>query len=278
MRDESIGGRACPSSEDLAAFMDGRLAGEPRLQVVNHLLECAGCYELVRDAGVVLEEAIDRPSVRHLPPRGFVLGLAAAAAIVIAIVTLPLLRRTSDPLDVLADARMSERPFAGRLAALDYAPPAARRRGDDDTPAYALLAAAAEVDEQTRGREDAASLHARGLAELVRGRAEQAVPLLERSAAKEPTAERLSDLAAAHLERGEFRMAGAAAERALRLQPSSTPASFNRALALEMQGAPVAEAIAAWDAYLKLDGRSPWSAEAGRRQTALVHSQKSGSR
>jgi hypothetical protein len=36
----------CPSLEDLAAFLDGRLSGDERARVVAHLADCPRCYEV----------------------------------------------------------------------------------------------------------------------------------------------------------------------------------------------------------------------------------------
>lgn len=40
----------CPSLEDLAAFLDGRLSGDERNRVVTHLADCPRCYEVFTEA------------------------------------------------------------------------------------------------------------------------------------------------------------------------------------------------------------------------------------
>lgn len=40
----------CPSLEDLAAFLDGRLSGYERNRVVTHLADCPRCYEVFAEA------------------------------------------------------------------------------------------------------------------------------------------------------------------------------------------------------------------------------------
>jgi hypothetical protein len=40
----------CPSLEDLAAFLDGRLSGDERARVVTHLADCPSCYEVFAEA------------------------------------------------------------------------------------------------------------------------------------------------------------------------------------------------------------------------------------
>lgn len=40
----------CPSLEDIAAFLDGKLSGEERARIIAHLNECASCYSVFADA------------------------------------------------------------------------------------------------------------------------------------------------------------------------------------------------------------------------------------
>jgi anti-sigma factor RsiW len=40
----------CPSLEELAAFLDGRLTGEERAGVVEHLADCESCYTVFAEA------------------------------------------------------------------------------------------------------------------------------------------------------------------------------------------------------------------------------------
>lgn len=40
----------CPSLEDLAAFLDGRLSGDERNRIVAHLADCPSCYEVFAEA------------------------------------------------------------------------------------------------------------------------------------------------------------------------------------------------------------------------------------
>ena len=45
----------CPSEELLAAFIDGRLSGAPRQQMLAHLNDCPHCYQHWREVTQVLE-------------------------------------------------------------------------------------------------------------------------------------------------------------------------------------------------------------------------------
>lgn len=40
----------CPSLEDLAAFLEGRLSGDKRARIVAHLADCPDCYEIFAEA------------------------------------------------------------------------------------------------------------------------------------------------------------------------------------------------------------------------------------
>ena len=39
-------GIECPSSEDLAAYIDNRLAGNRRMEIDEHLAKCRRCFEV----------------------------------------------------------------------------------------------------------------------------------------------------------------------------------------------------------------------------------------
>src|SRR5207248_10394719 len=84
-----------------------------------------------------------------------------------------------------------------------------------------------------------------------------------------------SDLAAAYLDAarrsgraGDLRLALAAADRALQINPRLAEALFNRALMLE-QLERREEAAAAWRQYLDADSTSGWAGEARDRLNAL---------
>ncbi len=47
---------ACPDHEELASYLDGRLATEEKDAVEAHLLECANCRAVVVDAGAIADE------------------------------------------------------------------------------------------------------------------------------------------------------------------------------------------------------------------------------
>ncbi len=79
----------CPSLEDLAAFLDGRLPAERRAEIVAHLASCEECFEIfagaadsldetlgIEDDALVVEEPVGAPGTAHpffeptAPPAG----------------------------------------------------------------------------------------------------------------------------------------------------------------------------------------------------------------
>lgn len=98
--DDALGDSAdhVPES-DIHAFVDGRLDASRRREIAGHLEHCAACAEEVRD--LQLFAAADRSSTRFRPVRWYG-GLAAAAALVLAVVMFGLLR-TKTPQQVTSN-------------------------------------------------------------------------------------------------------------------------------------------------------------------------------
>lgn len=141
--------------------------------------------------------------------------------------------------------------------------------------------------------------HARGLLSLLRGRSDprekatlrgpadrldRAVDLLEKAAAGAPDrAGALANLSAAYYVRAQesgdpydLLLSLDAADRAVAADGTLPEARFNRALALQALVLP-RDALAAWDAYLRLDPESGWSVEANARREALRRRRGPGS-
>lgn len=125
------------------------------------------------------------------------------------------------------------------------------------------------------------SLHIDGVARLLRGDVDKAISMLTKAATQDrgnPTI--LNDLSAAHMERAVRQMRGRdlidafeLSDRALRLDPASREAAFNRALAIERLGLR-SEAAAAWQMCRRRDAESGWAeedAEHVRRLTAPTY-------
>lgn len=84
-----------PDPEVLAAFIDGRLRGDERRAVVEHLDRCADCYEVFSET--VRFQGEDEPRGRGIRPprfagRPWLWAAAAAAVAFVAILALPILR------------------------------------------------------------------------------------------------------------------------------------------------------------------------------------------
>lgn len=195
----------------------------------------------------------------------------AFASVSVATILLLLLRpiHQEQPLSqlftVAKDARVT---LAGRIDGLPM-PTTTRGSGASQLK---LASAAGRVLEQTSGKADTVSRDAAGVASLVAGQIDEAVELLKKSVeGAQVPARNWNDLSAALLERGrhddnpeDTAAALGAADRALRGDPTSGAARFNRALALESLHLNEA-ARAAWQHYLDVDRGSPWAVDARRR-------------
>ena len=97
-----------PDPEILAAFIDGRLRGDERRAVVEHLDRCADCYEVFSET--VRFQQKDEPRGQVVRPprfagRPWLWAAAAAAVVFVAILALPILRMAPErPVVTGADA------------------------------------------------------------------------------------------------------------------------------------------------------------------------------
>jgi len=262
----------CPDPEVLAAFLEGELDAETSETVRRHLLTCDECLYIIRgtkefkrESGIS-EPAIDRNRFRFI---------AIAASLVIAIVaTLAVITsRRSDPIRRMNAAMRSEgfRPFEGRLAAIDYERFQTLRSAAPANLALTIPAQAAL--ENTASPRSAREWYTHGVAQLVLGDGARAVKAM--TAAAQLDSKYRADLSAARIALGTERDDAAELQRALedantalRSDPSSPIALFNRALALERLG-DTARAADAYAAYVAHDPSSPWAAEARWRASHL---------
>ncbi|HET8947787.1 MAG TPA: CHAT domain-containing protein, partial [Candidatus Polarisedimenticolia bacterium] len=216
--------------------------------------------------------------------------IAAAAAIGLLLVAGGLVWRRSEPLTRIARLAGPSRPVEARLTGFvhaPYSPPVAAQ----DPPVAGgdprVLEVIARLDREIASAEPSApALQARGLADLLRGRADGAVRFLEEAGRRAPRDARIgSDLAGAWLARAEATDSAEdrvraldTARHAIALAPGLPEARFNFALALEaLTGArrraaarpDVSAAIRAWSEFLGFDSDSGWAAEARTRLAAL---------
>ena len=196
------------------------------------------------------------------------LQLTALAVLIVAGTS----RRASE-LEQLTNAaeRARTRPTTARLAGFPWAPPSAAMRSGAAASDPPILAAAAGLVE--RPQNDRAS----ALALLLTGRRQEAVAALEalaNSAARDASV--WNDLAAARYElataSGNEMLVGpalAAADEALRIDPTNPAAAFNRALILERLGL-YAAAARGFEKAAVSDADSRWGKEAHDRRTRVA--------
>lgn len=263
--------RSCPSAEDLAAFFDGTAGAETREQIRRHVAGCDECLSLLRLAGAYeREHTTARPAAakRALPRIAAALLIACIGAGAIAY----LIARRAPERELLAMiAASGRRTFESRVVGLAYVPYRAARGTDDGSDAHVDAAARALIEQRTAS---ARAWHARGLALLATGRAEEAVQALNNAVTGDDSASYRSDRAAARLtlattndDAAELRRALEDADRALHDDPQLLPALFNRALILDRLGD--ARAAEAYARYVASDPHSQWAQEAQWRASRL---------
>ena len=261
----------CPTDETLALFASGDIDAPTRNNVLPHLETCRDCMAAVLSATAYLEE---ERSARHGWAESRWWMGAVAAAIVIAVISFPLLRSHNDPMSKLvALAPVSGRqveprlsggfawaPFHGPMRATDSAP---------DTERLKLGGAAGDAIERAQRDHSQEAQRAAAVALLLIDRPTDAIGRLQAIAGQSPgDARAWNDLAAARYAAAvQLRRppllpeALAAADRALTADPQSAEALFNRALILERMSR-TADARIAWLRYLEADSTSPWASEA----------------
>ncbi|HEX8254342.1 MAG TPA: zf-HC2 domain-containing protein [Thermoanaerobaculia bacterium] len=271
----------CPTENELAAFIDGRLTGAARDAVVAHLAECGECRSLVLDANdfAAMDEespmSDDNVIEGDFEPRRsgwkVALSVAALAAGLFVVFGGPLQSFfAKSDVEMLAEvsAGVPNRQMEGRLSGFPYQKFSPKRGGkkedaDPDVQMYKLQAEAARIHSDPK-----ADPHATGLAYLVVGgvrlQSQAVEPLTEalRTAKPDERPAIANDLAVALLARGSDEdVANAYALVDEQWRVKKTPElAWNRALALERLGRN-AEAKKAWQEYLALDPESPWAQE-----------------
>jgi tetratricopeptide (TPR) repeat protein len=258
-----------PSSELLAAFAEGRLQSEDLAAVSEHLRECLECRQLLGDTVRFLREA---KTNRGLPHRS--VWLAAAAAVIVAVTagTVWFVQHRK-PIDSLIAAMPGDARFIEpRLTGFPPAPLASANRGpeENDPRRMQLIGAAGRVLQKTAGDSSPDAVHAAGVAHLLTGQTQMAISQLRAAAEASHDSAVWNDLAAARFTAGtaqdprdpeQLKYALAAADEALRIDPSMREALFNRALILTEIGLRD-EAIAAWTRYLQIDPTGRFAEEA----------------
>ncbi|HVR38357.1 MAG TPA: CHAT domain-containing protein [Thermoanaerobaculia bacterium] len=266
---------ACPPTEILAMFADGRIPRSEVAPLVAHIDECEDCM-------ATLEAANETLATVRTPFRAR-WWMAAAAALIAGVVSLFVINqlRARSPMDRLvrlmpAGIRLSEARLSGGFAWAAYRGPMRAENADDDPQHMQLIGAAGEIVANADRDHSADAQQAAGVALVVTDRPLQAVARLRTAVQASPNdAAAWSDLAAAQyaaalrLSRPSLLPeALVSADRALRIDARSPEARFNRALILERLGL-AQEARAAWQHYLEVDSSSPWAAEARDRMKKI---------
>jgi CHAT domain-containing protein len=267
----------CADPEVLAAFVAGNLSGAELETTIEHLRVCPDCRRVVGE-GARFERGESRP--RRI---SWWVAIAAAALGGIGLLAWSLSRAgdRTDPRARLISAMPREgRDLEPRLAGgFPWAPLRTIRRDSSlelDSEQMKLVGVAGEVLQRTRDDSSADARHAAAVARLLVGRPADAAGALAALAASLPRDPNVwSDLAAARyaasLQSGDASLlasALAAADAALRLDPRSPEALFNRALIVERLGLRD-QARAAWNAYLVVDRSSEWAREAEQHLRGL---------
>ena len=266
-----------PTDERLAALAAGTIDAASRTAALAHVETCGECMEALLSVNAHLQdEAQTAPSRSR-----WWLAVAAAAAIAVIAIPVTLMRRERDGVARLvalapSTARAIEPRVSGGFAWAPYEGPMRAEKAEDDTARMKLTGAAGELIDRARSDASSDAQRAAATALILIERPADAIDRLQGIAVKTPDDVRAwSDLAAARyaaalqLQRPSlFPEALAAADRALRIQPSAAEALFNRALILERMGL-THEARAAWERYLAADPSSPWATEARQHLARL---------
>jgi hypothetical protein len=253
---------AHPEAEDLGRFVEGTLDEPERTAIVDHIADCDDCRILVVDAAEFGEEPAKTGSHRWW------MGIAAALIVVAAIGTVTYRQLHDLEGDVKKEyAKVPNRPLEARLSGYPYVPRQHMRGGGDDESDIQLdIMKGKAADLMELHGTDAKTLHAKGIGFLLGDDdKKKSIGLLQAAAERDPTNARYqSDLAAALIAAARdnqqmLESALAACDRALRMDPRSPDALFNRAVALDALQRP--EAQQAYERYLAVDSTSPWADE-----------------
>jgi len=260
-----------PPAEDLGRFVEGTLDDSERSGIVAHIADCDECRVVVVDVSAFSEESAAKTShiTRWLAIAALLVVVIGAAAVV--------WNARRDPLDKVIEsyAQLSSRPLEGRLSAFPYREPRKTMRGSQENETdYAQLRLEGEAGlVLQKSGDDATTLHAQGVAQLLVGNLDESVRLLNSAAVKDPGDPRKwSDLSAALLCARRPAESVAATKRALSIDATSTDALFNQALAWEALARPD-QATIAFRRYLAIDATSSWAAEARSHLGTLKQNQ-----
>ncbi len=114
-------GEACLDAESAAAWFDGGLAGEERTRLEAHIADCARCRALLAAMARTAPESL--PALERTPQRwlGWLVPVAAAAAIILAVLVLPRSNEQPESAQRLAENELAKQD-SGRREQMADAP------------------------------------------------------------------------------------------------------------------------------------------------------------
>jgi CHAT domain-containing protein/tetratricopeptide (TPR) repeat protein len=186
------------------------------------------------------------------------------------------MNRRLTPESLLARAYTEQRTLELRIDGARYAPLRVERgpsRSRLSRPPELLEAEAAIARNLQVSPDDVRWLHAKGLADLMDNNSDSALSVLNQAHRLSPSDDSVSvDLASAYFETAESANSPEDYNRAIDLlravtvkDSSNTLAWFNLGIACERMHY-YAEALRAWDSYLRIDADSGWAGEARKRR------------
>ena len=261
-----------PSAETIATLAEGRLDSSQLDATLHHVETCTSCATELKLAATAPRE--------HVVTNTW--WLAAAAVVAIAVTAVVVVQhKPKDAIATLAqlaphDERVIEPRLSGGFAYAPYRGALRATAVGSDPQRLRFGAAAADAIERAEHDTSATAQHAAGVATLLADDPLKAIERLRAASKKAPNDARIAgDLAAAEVAAAEsldraslYPEALANTDRALRSNPNSQEALFNRALVLERLGL-IREARRAWETYLAHDQSSAWADEARQRLSRL---------
>lgn len=285
---------ACPPEPRILELAAGLIDGESAESLIRHAAQCDHCGGLLRRslddfsreaspeeqlfvASIRSEPlalpARRQPNVATIRPAAATTAapwrwVAAAAAAAFLIVGAWWTFKPVPAETLLASTYTANRPFEARFPDAAWAPPSAQRS------AQSASATLAEAQLQIRDQlavkpRDARWLELKGRAEILAADFDRAVDSLHQSLAAHPNSVSvLVYLAIAESQRGvddpsAYTRALKHLTRAIQIDPSNSPAYFNRALIQEKLNQP-ALAKKDWEKVVALESSGPWVDEARR--------------
>ncbi len=270
---------AHPADEALGRFVEGTLDESERKAVIAHIADCDECRIVAVDSAEFVESA--KVGLRQgRTNRSWWLAVAAASILVVAAG----FTSAEDPATRVEPsyAELDSRPLEARLSGFRYLKRVTTRGGNDEAAPKLDIMRSDAAEAAARAHaigfliRTAKFRHAEGIGLLLAGNAAESLSLLKSAATSDPNnAKYRNDYAVALIATRQFELALAVCDHALRIDPLSLDALFNRAKVLELLGRND-DAIKAYAHYLTVDHSpsSQWADEV-RQHLDMLQSSRS---